>query len=355
MSRYIKYILLIIAIFSVKSIYAQDDCILKLNEAEKLYDDGKIEKIPSLLSNCIESGFNRENKIRALRLLTLVNLFEDNTIQAEKSILRLLKIDPEYKANKAVDPVEFIRLFNSFSTAPVFSLGVIGGLNFTKPHLIETFSFNEIKAANPKYTNGIGFSFGLKANYHINNIWDITFEPNFAALSYKVKENSTTYGATTITESMNYIELPVLASYCFYKKNKYNFYGEAGFSYGLLLSGKITGQFTYNNNEQASGDAPKVLTPEIRKKYNFAGTIGAGTKINLNRSNIQISLRYKIGLMNVVNNNTRVTDHEGLNTNYRFIDNDITVNNIYFMISYNREFYIHKKKPNNKTNYDVIK
>ncbi|MFA6403572.1 MAG: hypothetical protein WCX31_18405 [Salinivirgaceae bacterium] len=84
---------------------AQDDCVVKLNEAEKLYEEGKIEKIPEMLNSCIESGFNKENKITALRLLTLVYLFDDNLIKAESSLLRLLKEDPEFKTNQAIDPV----------------------------------------------------------------------------------------------------------------------------------------------------------------------------------------------------------------------------------------------------------
>ena len=87
----------------------------------------------------------------------------------------------------------------------------------------------------------------------------------------------------------------------------------------------------------------------------MAGSIGTGAKIDFNRSNIQFSLRYKFGLLNVINTDMRYEDHEGLNYNYQFIDNDISINNFYFMISYNREFYIHKKKPNNQTNYDIIK
>jgi len=36
-------------------------------------------------------------------------------------------------------------------------------------------------------------------------------------------------------------------------------------------------------------------------------------------------------------------------------DNDITLNSFALMFSYNFEFYMHKKKPHNQTNYEIIK
>lgn len=195
MNKYFKHIiLLLIFAFFIVNLMGQDDCVLKLNEAQKLYENGKIEQIPTLINGCIESGFNRENKIQALRLLTLVYLFEDNTVKAEKTILTLLKIDPEYKVNQAIDPVEFIRLFNSFNTAPIFSIGFVGGPSLTLPHLIEPFSRQSFKEANPQYSAGsISFSLGLKGIYHINKKIDVSIEPSFSYhknYTNQIQENS---------------------------------------------------------------------------------------------------------------------------------------------------------------------
>lgn len=356
MNRYFTYTILLFSFFFIKNISAQDDCILKLNEAEKSFEKGRIEKIPELLSGCIESGFNNENKTRALRLLTLVYLSEDNTTKAEKTFLELLSNNPEYKVNRTVDPIEFIQLYNSFNTAPVFSIGVIVGPNISTPHLIETYSVNSVYEANPEYSSGgVGISVGLKANYHINNLWDISTEPTFSYKTFSIKENVTQNNVTTITESINFIEFPVLGSYFFYKKNNFKFYSEFGFSYNMFLSGSINGIVTYNNNELSDFEPPNISTKEIRKEYDIMGIIGVGTKINLKRSNIQASLRYNPSLRNIVNTDMRNSDYEGLNSKYLFIDNDISLNNFCFMISYNLEFYIHNKKPNKHSNYDIIK
>ena len=271
-------------------------------------------------------------------------------------MLELLSHDPEYKTNKAIDPVDFIQLFNSFNTAPVFSIGIIGGANITTPNLLETFSTNSFYEANAEYHNGgVGFAIGLKTNYHINSFWDISTEPTFTALTYSVTENATLYNSTTITEKMNIIALPIFGSYYFYERNKFKFFGDMGLSYNHFLSGSIDGIVSYNNNELPDIEPPSISTKEIRKKYNLTGIIGIGTKIDLNRSNIQATIRYNIGLSNIVNSDMRYSDYEGLNSKYLFIDNDISLNGFNLMISYNLEFYVHNKKSNNHSNYDLIK
>lgn len=356
MNRYFTYIILLIFVFATKNTLAQDNCIVKLNAAEKLFEKGNIEEIPELLSGCVESGFNRENKTKALRLLTLVYLSEDNTLKAEKSFLKLLSNDPEYKINRAIDPVEFIQLYNSFNTAPKFSIGIIAGPTITTPHLIETYSKNSFQEANPKYSNsGMGISMGLKGIYHINNMWDISIEPIFSYLTYSVVEKVTQANTATIIETMNVIEIPILGSYYFYKRNNFDLYAEAGLAYNMLLSSSLDGIITYNEGGISDIDIPSTSTTEIRKNSNLLGVVGVGTRIDLNRSNIQASVRYNAGIINITKTDMRYSDHEGLSSEYQFIDNDVLVNKFSLMISYNIEFYIHNKKPSNRSNYDIIK
>ncbi|MDA3891498.1 MAG: outer membrane beta-barrel protein [Salinivirgaceae bacterium] len=354
--KYYISLFILFGILMVRSAKAQDDCFLKLTEAEKLFENGQIEQIPNLITNCIESGYNRENKIRALKLLTLAYLFDDNTIKAEKTLLKLLKIDPEYKVNQAVDPVEFIKLYNSFNTTPVFSIGPIFSPSLTMPYLLEPISLNDFSESNPKYSSGgMSITAGIKASYHLNHIWDINLEPSFSFLKSKVIENNYSKSIVTITETMNYITFPISGSYYFYKINNFQFFGEAGASFDLFLSGNINGIISYNNNELAPEEPSEIQTKELRKPYNLMSIIGAGTKIDLGRSNIQVCFRYKVGLMNQGNSDQANLINESLNWDYIYQDNLFSINNLSFAISFNREFYVHRKKPNNQTNYDVIR
>ncbi|MBI9068391.1 MAG: PorT family protein [Salinivirgaceae bacterium] len=351
----LTYFILLLFLLLMFNSNAQSDCIVKLNEAEKLFEEGKIEKIPNLLQECIENGFNKENKIAALRLLTNVYLFEDNQIKAEKTLLKLLKTDPEFAVNKAIDPLEFITLYNSYHTSPVFSLGGSLSLNNSLPILLETYSVNSFEDADPKYSgSGVGFSVGLIATYHINNFIDVSLEPSFINYKYSLTENVTQVNTTTAIENYNYLELPIYGSYVFYKLSKYSLFGEFGMIYNKLISSDFVGIKAYNNNEYTEKKGT-IDTKAIRQNFNIMTSLGVGARVKLNRSNLQFKLRYKYGFMNLINTESRYIDHEGMTTEYFYIDNDVVLTNLSFSVCYSREFYIHKKKPSNKTNYEIIK
>ena len=94
MLKEIKYIAIIISIIVSCSGYAQDEennCFLSLKEAEKLYDQGKLELVYPTLSNCLNDGFTKEEKVQAYRLLVLTYLFDDKTQKAEQNMEFLLE------------------------------------------------------------------------------------------------------------------------------------------------------------------------------------------------------------------------------------------------------------------------
>lgn len=348
MKHILKYIIApLFIILSLVSIgYAQDDCLLKLQDAQKLYDEGKIEQIPDLLNPCIKNGFNRENKIQALRLLALVYLFEDKHEEAEEALLQILKMDPEYKVNKSVDAVDYIRLYKLFNTDPIFSVGIMGGFNNTYPMLIEPIGTNSFDSINANYSSdGIAFCIGLRATYHWDTKLEITFEPSYLInAKFSFSEDVSSYEYNTGSEQANYINFPLLVNYNFYELKQSKFYAELGFCYGLFVGGsqELTSSFVDNTNP--SSPTPSFSTNDIREKNNYAGIIGLGSKVNLDRSFLQLGLRYSYGFNNVVKDDlvNNATTNTAQWTN-RHIDNQLRMTNLIFTISYNYEFYKHKR------------
>ena len=84
-------ILVFLLIFTqVKFLYAQEDCALSLIKAQKLFDEGVIEEVPGTLAPCLNSGFSKEEKVSAYKLLVLTFLFEDRLNDAQNAMLKLL-------------------------------------------------------------------------------------------------------------------------------------------------------------------------------------------------------------------------------------------------------------------------
>ena len=154
------FALLIFACLPLFPVYSQEDCSTKIQEAQRYYDQGMIDEIPSMLAPCMADGFNRTQKIEAYKLIIMSYLFDENQFEAEKTMLEFLKKYPEYEIMPN-DPVEFVYLFESYRTASVFSFGLSGGLNFTDPRIIEPFTTQDMRVATLKNTHETGISGGI--------------------------------------------------------------------------------------------------------------------------------------------------------------------------------------------------
>jgi hypothetical protein len=344
--------LLLIFVMLAQLTKSQDDCTIKLNQAQKLYEEGKIEKIPGLISECLENGFNKENKIAALRLLTLVYLFDDNIEMAEKSLVEMLGYAPEYQINPNVDPIEFIRLHKSFRTDPVFSLGAGVNLHSTQIRLLQTYTPYEYQKASSAYSSGgVGLSFSLKAMYHISPKLHLAIEPTYSSYSFNFTKKVGTYAQNEGTQSIKYFEVPLIVSYDFAKKGDFIFYGEGGFTYGRFLSGNIDMVVNYTDPLIPDLSGSTMDAKPTMKTYNISGNIGAGTKFHIPHGNILVGVRYNIGLNNLANETNRNTENifdskttSELISEYRYYYDNYALSSLCFVIGYNYEFFIHKKK-----------
>ncbi len=332
--------------FAFLPLHAQDDdCMLKLQEAEKYYEAGKIEKIPDLLLGCIYNGFNRENKVRALRLLTLAYISDDNMNDADRTMLQILRTNPEFETNASLDPLEFIRLYESYDTDPIFSVGVHFSFNQSYPMLIEAIGANAFNEINPHYTpQGFHFSGGLNFTYHLNPKIDLVFDPMLESVGYGFEEAITTEEVVNGEETMTSLNFPVLASYNFFTWNELRFMVEGGLSYNYYLNGELSLTNTYLDGENPDYSDSPFSTEDIRNHHMLAGIAGLGAKVNLPRSYLRVGVRYTAGLTNVVKTNTDSDVQNTMNWVNRYQDNYFRPSNVALFVSFNYEIYQHKKK-----------
>ena len=123
-------IILLCFVFPFIALSQSEDCIIQLQEAERLYDLGQVENIPQMLEDCIADGFNKEERLQAYKLIILTFLTDDNMRKADSAMFDFLQRYPEYELTVA-DPAEFNYLFGSYKTLPLYSLGVTLGTSFS--------------------------------------------------------------------------------------------------------------------------------------------------------------------------------------------------------------------------------
>ncbi len=332
----LNLIFLVVLSFSVNA--QQTSCAFKLQEAENLYESGILDSIPSLLRSCINNkGFDDEELSRAYKLLVLTYLFEDYQEMAELTMLKFLKEFPEYEM-KPTDPIEFKYLHNSYKTIPTFSVGLILGGNYSYARIIEPYYQSGLEDYNGEYTAGLKFQGGLQLKKYINDKIDINLDIIYTFKSFEYNSVQLEYN-TKYTENQSLLSIPVSATYSF-KFNLFDPYVRLGLSADYLL--KASADFVRDDDVKESG---YDITSD-RNPLNISALVGGGIKYNIKMGYLMIDLRYHYSFMNLVNDEYRYTDSQGNNLkydNFKYIDDDFTLNNFYFSFGYVYSFYTTKR------------
>ncbi len=94
------------------------DCATALQEAERAYLDGPVEKVPEILGKpCLRGNAGREELAKAYGLLARAYVILDRRARARAAVEDLLSFDPGFKPDSLSDPVPFVRLVEEVKAA----------------------------------------------------------------------------------------------------------------------------------------------------------------------------------------------------------------------------------------------
>lgn len=366
-----SYILgLLLTCLSVVTLFAQTVCSESLSLAEDKYQDGLLYQVPELLESCLKSGFNKEEKIRAYRLLTITYLYLDELNHADQSYLSLLRLDPEFRPNPVVDPSELIYLHEKYITTPRFSLTMAKiGINFNIVHTINTYYsdgmgdhwqifYNDVNGRKGNYRQRTyamaGFTLGSGLEYGINNRFSVFVEALVNLKRFRIEEDL--FGHTTqltLNENQWMVDVPLTLKYNF-PTSKYKPYIYAGVAANFLVYDVINGQSitrswkTKPNEENIQESRKTEFTSRAinindkRNFFNYSLLFGAGAKYKFGIDFISFDLRYNLGLNDYSVSQNRF-DNNQLLWSYQYQDDDFRIDNILFTIGYIKPFYNPRK------------
>jgi hypothetical protein len=322
--------------------FAQDDCLVTLKKVQKDYEEGIIEKIPEEISDCISSGLKGEDKITAYKLLINVYLFDDRTELAEETMKKLLVFEPEMQTNEAIDAKEFITLFNSFRTVPLFSIGLTAGINYSKISMDKEFGTYNTDLYDGVYTApDFGFQVGLNADYLIYKNIYANVEALFTSKKFSYQTELNEFSSLAFKESQNTIQVPLTIAYHLGKR-KLKPTLKVGAYINYNFSSKSEFIRTYTQNTQSNITGPLIDVSPVRNNLNY-GIIGAlGLKYKVKEGYFFIDASYTQSLASAVNPSERYSNSEVL-YDYQHIDDDFSMNNIFISLGYKRLFYKPKK------------
>ncbi len=327
-------------IFILQAVNGQDDCGSKLLEARKLYKQGIIEDIPSMLKPCIENGFTRIQRNDAYKILILAYLFDGDQLNAENTMIEFLKKNPEYEV-MSDDAAEFVSLFESFRTLSVFSFGLKIGPNFTNPRIIEPYSTGNSEYTKSKNILGGGYQVGISLNRYISKKLFLNLGINYVHNSYKFTDEFTTNvnselpigTIVSFKESVNRYEIPLSLGYEFE-------YG--ALNYFVRTGASISKIGTVSGIPEMETTGAKITMTDFRKRFFYSYHIGAGAKFKIPRGFLVLDIRYHFGLNNIVKSDLRFENPE-LNIKYHYLDDDFSLKSLSIAFGYYFSFYQPKK------------
>lgn len=158
MKKFHFIIWFIFLVFPIHHITSQSSCNQRFEQAQKAFYTGQLREVETLLTGCFEE-LDKIQKEQAIRLLTISKIYLKEMDKADSMMLLLLKLDPEYKTNET-DPPEFKNLMNSYKRTPLFSIGILGGLNTGIFTLTQQYSIStDFSTVN--YNGLLGWQIGI--------------------------------------------------------------------------------------------------------------------------------------------------------------------------------------------------
>lgn len=310
-------------------------CSQNLKKAQATYDEGRINEVSDLLLECLVTGFNKEEKIAAYKLLTLTNLYYNERGKAENSMLEFLKLNPEYEIDSITDPIEFINLYNTFRTRAIFNLGLMIGTSMQDIDVTRSYSVENTNESRGKYSSEIGYRAAIALEITRWKKTSIYTELVLSRRRYTFEDKLMDYATTTMTENQTNIELPFMIKKNLGKRKTFMPYVNFGptFHYLFASKSKIVRKDEIEGITREVVGSPNSM--DQRHKLNYSLSIGGGLKLKNVISNgyIVFDVRYNYGLRNIVNPNTR-NDNPVLIYDYLYIDSDFRMNTLQFSIGY---------------------
>lgn len=358
-------ILIVIAlVLAAGVVHGQQNCAQTLRLASSSYDQGRLHELPGLLKGCLTSsnGFSNAEKVTAYKLLVLSYIYLEEPAKADSTMIELLNTDHFFEPNQSVDPAEFIGLYNTFRTKPIFSIGVKFGVNLTLPSVISNYYTGNNAAGKGTYSPSIGIQGGLSFEKKLfqrsknDFLKRFTFAPEVLYVARSFSYSNTVFttdnpqvtsGITPndYTESQTWIGINPLLQYQLRKDSRFNPYVMLGPGIDLLIGNSVLATTTRGTTGSvASG--PSIDVKNSYQQVIYSVIAGAGAKYKIGGLFATFELRYQHGLVNAINPARRTNSEFTFDYGGQF--NDYSLNNLSVMGGVSVPIFkpqkLHKKK-----------
>jgi len=277
------------------------NCSQTLRLAQSVYEQGRLQEIETILKPCLDKNdFTLEEKVNAYKLLCLTKIYLEEPDEADAYMLKILETNHEFEIKEAVDPAEFVALYKTFRTDPIYRLGGRLGGVLTNPNVVSSDIVND---GSSNYQTRLGFALHLTAEIPLNRILNkFTLNPEIVIQGKSFTHTNTLSDFESEgIESQRWISLPVVLQYRAFenkkgsKKGTFRIYGGLGASFDYLLSSEVT--VNKIRGESASALPEKSIDiKNQRESLSYSLVAVTGFRKKLGKGWLIGEVRYQHGL-----------------------------------------------------------
>ena len=350
MKRIIAAIIILLAFLNI---HGQEQCAFILEEAQDMFDAGQIETIPEKLAGCLESGFSRDEKLQAYKLIIFSYLYDDNIVEADAMMLKFLKDYPSYEV-VATDPMNFVALKETYDTRPILMLGGGMGANMTLPLSLVNLGPSNYEKFPGNYVPGsASFNASVIARKRINDHFLISGEVSYFTVKFDyyldTRENTDPFSAEITDfslieyyETQNKLMLPIGAVYQF-SNSDFSPYITAGICPGVLLKSVGEGFRDYVDLGITRVEVAPTTVTDARRIFSMYGFLGGGIKYSLGPGEAFLDARFFANPLTQVKPGSDRFIPE-LTYELLYTDDELLLNSISISAGYMLPIYNPKKK-----------
>lgn len=321
MMNYRKIIVVLLLVHCFTGLAQTDPCLTNLKDAnlksEQGWYDEAIQLVKQALEDCI---LDDDDKIKAYKLLITNYLAIDNLEGAEVMVSKIMKIDPNYEADKLNDDALIIQLFEKYKPTIILKATVHGGVNFSQTTASNTYSIvadNESEGLdNYKTGNASQFGFGLEYKLY-NSLW-LNTSIQFRSSKYGIEIPNIQNRTVKYEENLSFIELPVSAKY-YFSTGSFEPFVQAGLNFSFLNTAL---------GELSRDDLSDIVNRKIQRNSFYLGyVLGAGLAYQHKNLGAQLGVNYLLSPRNLNKEGTRFENLD-VAFKYYYVDNDFSINHL---------------------------
>ena len=334
-----------------------------LRLARATYEQGRLHEIPTQLSDKVIAAMSKQEKVEAYKILCLSYIYLEEPEKADEAMLNILRTDPYFKPDDFVDPAEFVALYNTFRTLPIFRIGGKLGVDAARPNVKENVTAGDV-VGDSKYKPLIGINFGILADMPLSERLNLHAEILYSQKKFGLTQEFSRFNGdpddeenftneTEATESQTWLSVPLSVQYHpLNKKNnkskfveKFNPYVSGGVVVDYLLAAKITGEQV--RDQQSSVQEKSFEFKPSRSSINISLMAAVGIKLRVGGGYIVTEVRYLHGLTKLSSKESAYENQE-ITWELNYADPVFKLSSVGISAGYIQNIFNPKKKKHRK-------